>query len=281
MEKMLVVVLDSEKKAYEASRALTQLDAEGSISIYAMAVVGKSADGKISVKETEGEFPINLAEGTAIGALIGLLGGPVGFAIGAAAGSFAGGISDLYIADVDAEFLDDVSAKLTPGKFAVVADLSEDWVTPVDIQMEKYGGTVLRTLKETVEADQRAKRVAQLQAEIVQLEAELARADAERKAKLQARIDKLNAELKAQQDRIKQRSEQLKKETEAKVDALQKKAAAAHASAKAGFNAELKRIREDFENTDAKLRHSLAEHLKKAAAGVEKEPAASRAHAHR
>jgi len=281
MEKMLVVVLDSEAKAYEASHALTELDAEGSVSIYAMAVVGKGADGKINVKESGGEFPIRLAEGTAIGSLIGLLGGPVGFAIGAAAGSLAGGFSDLYVADVDAEFVDDVTAKLTPGKFAVIADLSEDWVTPVDIQMEKFGGTVLRTSKQNVEADQRAKRVAQLQAEIAQLKAEQARADAERKAKLQARIDKLNAELKAQQDRIKQRSEQLKTETDAKVNALQKKAAAAHASAKAGFNAELKRIRDAYENTDAKLRHSLAEHLRKAAARVEREPAASRAHAHR
>jgi len=281
MEKMLVVVVDDEKKAYEASHALTQLDAEGSVSIYAMAVVGKGADGKISVKESAGEFPIRLAEGTAIGALIGLLGGPVGFAIGAATGSLAGGFSELYVADVDAEFVDDVTAKLTPGKFAVIADLSEDWVTPVDIQMEKFGGTVLRTLKENVEAEQRTRRVAQLNAEIDQLKAEQAKADAERKAKLQARIDKLNAELKAQQDRIKQRSEQLKTETDAKVNALQKKAAAAHASAKAGFNAELKRIREGFENTDAKLRHSIAEHLRKAAARVEREPAASRAHAHR
>ena len=281
MEKMLVVVVDSEKKAYEASRALAQLDAEGSVAIYALAVVGKNADGKISVKETEGEFPIRLAGGTAIGALIGLLGGPAGFAIGAAAGSFAGGISDLYVADVDAEFLDDVSARLTPGKFAVVADLSEDWVTPVDVQMEKYGGTVLRSSKETVEADQKARRVAQLKAEIDQLKAEQARADAERKAKLQARIDKVNAELKAQQDRIKQRAEELKKETDAKVNALQKKASAAHADAKAGFNAELKRIRDAHENTETKLRQSLAEHLRKAAAAVAKEPAASRAHAHR
>jgi uncharacterized membrane protein len=281
MEKMLVVVLDNEKKAYEASRALSQLDAEGTVSIYAMAVVGKGADGKVSVKEAEGEFPVGLAGGTAIGALIGLLGGPVGFAMGAAAGSLAGGFSDLYVADVDAEFVDDVTAKLAAGKFAVVADLSEEWVTPVDIQMEKFGGTVLRTQKENVEAEQRARRVAQLHAGIDQLKAEQAKANAEQKAKLQARIDKLNAELKAQEDRIRQRSEQLKNETEAKVNALHQRAAAAHAEAKAGFNAELKCIREAFENTDAKLRHSVAEHLRKAAARVEKEPPAARAHAHK
>ena len=35
MEKMLAVVFDSESKAYQGSRALAQLDAEGSIAIHA------------------------------------------------------------------------------------------------------------------------------------------------------------------------------------------------------------------------------------------------------
>jgi len=37
MERMLVVVLDSESKAYEASVALSQLDAEKSVAIHAEA----------------------------------------------------------------------------------------------------------------------------------------------------------------------------------------------------------------------------------------------------
>ena len=35
MEKMLVVVFDNEAKAYEGTRSLNQLDADGSITIYA------------------------------------------------------------------------------------------------------------------------------------------------------------------------------------------------------------------------------------------------------
>jgi uncharacterized membrane protein len=275
MEKMLVVVVDSESKAYEASRALTKLDVEGSISIYALAVIAKTADGKISVKEAGDEFPIGLAEGTAIGALIGLLGGPIGFAVGTAAGSLAGGISDLYVADVDAEFVDDVATKLTAGKSAVIADLSEDWVTPVDTQMERFGGTVIRTLTSTFEADQRAKKVATMRAEIEQLKAEQARADAELKAKLQARIDKLNTALESQLNQVRQRSAHLKKESEAKVRALQKKAAAAHSGAQSAFHAEVERIRQGFEDTDAKLRQALAGKLRATATKIEKEPAAS------
>ncbi len=35
MEKMLVVVFDSESKAYEGTNALSQLDREGSITVHA------------------------------------------------------------------------------------------------------------------------------------------------------------------------------------------------------------------------------------------------------
>ena len=80
------------------------------------------------------EFPIRTLEGTAVGALIGLLGGPIGLAVGAVAGTFAGGVWDMSRAGVNADFLDEVSAKLTPGKWAIVSEISEDWITPVDTQ---------------------------------------------------------------------------------------------------------------------------------------------------
>jgi hypothetical protein len=40
--------------------------------------------------------------------------------------------------------LTDVATALTPGKYAVVADVDEDWVTPVDTRMEAVGGVVFR-----------------------------------------------------------------------------------------------------------------------------------------
>lgn len=228
MEKMLVVVFDEESKAYEALHALKQLDKEGSIVVYAARVIEKKPDGTIVVKHSDFEFPMHAVGGTAIGAVIGLLGaGPLGMmggtAVGGMAGALAGSIGDFYRAEVSAEFLDQVSAALKPGKLAVIADVSEEWVTPVDTQMEALGASVIRTPKQSFEAEQRAKGLAQLRSEIEHLKVELVRAHADRKAKLQARIDKLNAKVEGQLDRAK-RSEQVKSGTEANARAFETKA---------------------------------------------------------
>lgn len=179
MEKMLAVIVDDEAKAYEVSDALDDLVQEGDVSIYEQAIIQKSADGTISTKQSDADVPIRELEGTAIGAMIGLLGGPVGVGIGSVAGGLTGGLRDLHLSEVSEEFIDDVSAMLTPGKFAVIADIDEDedWVTPVDVRMEALGGTVLRAPKKSVEAEQRAR----LRDEFEQAKAELTRAHADRK----------------------------------------------------------------------------------------------------
>ena len=134
MERMLVVVFDNESKAYEGSKALTQLDSEGSISAHAKAVIKKNADGTVSVMQTGDDLPIRTMGGTAVGALIGLLGGPIGLGASAAAGAVTGAIMDFHRSGVNVDFLNEASAKLTPGKWAIVSDISEEWVTPARFQ---------------------------------------------------------------------------------------------------------------------------------------------------
>jgi uncharacterized membrane protein len=270
MEKMLVVVFDNETKAYEGSRALAEVDREGSIAIHAEAVIQKNNDGTVTIKQAEDSFPVGTASGTAIGSLIGLLGGPIGFAVGAATGATAGAFGDLYAAGVDEDYLTEVAATLTAGKCAVVADVSEEWVTPVDTRMEALGGVVFRKTRDQFEAEQWARDAAMLRAEIDQLKAEQARVTAERKAKIQAKIDKLDRKLQKKLDQAEQRSEQLKNETDAKVQALKKKTAAAHHDAKAAINGQIDDLRKRYEQAEATLRSATAKHLRKAAAKLEK-----------
>jgi len=255
MERMLVVVFDDEKKTYDGFKALAALDTEGSISVYGEAIVKKNDDGTVTVKQVNTDFPISTVSGTAIGSFIGLLGGPIGVAVGAVGGTFAGSILDIDRACVNAGFIDDVSARLTPGKWAIVSEISEEWVTPVDTRMEALGGIVFRSARWYVEQNQNARDVAAFKAEIVQLKAEQARARADQKARLQTKIDTLNKNLNATVEQVKQTADQQEKEAKAKIKALEKKAADAKGEVEAaiekriaGIKESLKQSREDFDN---------------------------------
>ena len=58
MERMLVVVFDNEKKAYQGESELKQLEREGLLTIYAHAVVVKHAEGSVSLKQVDEDGPL-------------------------------------------------------------------------------------------------------------------------------------------------------------------------------------------------------------------------------
>jgi len=247
MYKMLTVVFNDEKTAYEGARTLRELNDEASIAVYAAAVICHNPDGTVSTKKVDEDLPLQTVAGTAMGAVIGLLGGAAGAAVGGAVGALGGMFGDLHNADVDTQFLDDVSASLGPGKCAVLAEIDEDWVTPVDTRMEALGGVVHRTPKSGVERDQWSRVVADAQAELKQLKAEEAQANADRKAKLRAQIDRLSKRLDAKVDRAKAHHERVRRDFEAKVAALQDQADKAKGDTKAAIDARIARLRQDYD----------------------------------
>jgi uncharacterized membrane protein len=218
--KLLAVVFNDEKSAYEGARALADLNRDGSIDVFAAAALQKDAQGWVATKKVQSDFPIQTVAGSAVGALIGLVGGPAGAAVGGAAGVTAGLLGDMYTAGVDEDFVTEVSTALTPGKCALIAEVDEDWVTPVDTRMEALGGVVHRTLKSTFEHEQWSQAAADARTELDQLKAEEADARADRKAKLQAQIARLSKRLDTKLDRAKAQSKQAEEEFQAKVTAL-------------------------------------------------------------
>jgi uncharacterized membrane protein len=231
MDRMLVVVFDSEKQAYEGKKALQQLDGEGSIAVYAYAVIAKDANGAVTVRQSDDPGPLGSLVGTSLGSLIGLLGGPAGLAIGAAVGLLAGSTVDLGNARVGGDFVDDVSKQLRPNRLAVVAEVQEDWTTPVDTRMEAIGGIVFRRALSDVEDMIDDEDTAAMQADIAQMKAELAQARADRKAKLQEKISQLDSRIQARLEKAKELRLAAEQRTKAKVELLKTKAAALKAKA--------------------------------------------------
>ena len=229
MDRMLVVVFDNESKAYEGKKALLQLDNEGSISVYAYAVLAKHADGTASVKQGDDAGPLGSLVGTALGSLIGLLGGPAGVAVGAAAGLGAGSAVDIDNARIGDDFIADVTKQLLPTRVAVVAEIEEDWTTPVDTRMEAIGGTVFRRALSDVQHQIHEENVAAMKADLAQMKAEHAKTHAEHKAKLQEKINQLDSKIQAQLQKAKDSRAAAEKEAQAKVQILKAKAEAAKA----------------------------------------------------
>ena len=227
MERMLVVVFDNEKKAYEGKSALAELEREGSVTVYADAVVVKHADGTVTIKETSDIGPLGTLAGTAVGGVIGLLGGPAGVAIGATSGLALGSIFDVDTARVGWDFLDDVTKSLTPNKVALVAEVEEEWTAPVDTRMEAIGGTVFRRALWLVEEQVGQEEIDAMEADLAQMKSEISTANAERKAKLQKKIDQLNARIDAQQEKATKRREAFQARQKTKLEVLKKNAGAA------------------------------------------------------
>jgi uncharacterized membrane protein len=231
MDRLLVVVFDAESKAYEAKKALQELDKEDVITLFDQAIVARNVDGSATVRPGDDLAPVRTMAGTSLGALIGLLGGPVGAGLGAAAGFAAGAAMDVNGARICEDFVEDVREKLTPEKFALVAEISEDSTTPVDTRMEALGGTVFRRALKEVKRTFHDDNAAAMKADRAQLKAERAKAHADRKVKLQEKIDQLDSKIQARLERSKQRRQAAEAQEKVKVEFLEARAAATKAQA--------------------------------------------------
>jgi uncharacterized membrane protein len=253
MDKMIVTVFDTEAKAYEGLRALGELHREGSLTVYADAVVAKDANGTVALRQSGSIGPVDTLLGGATGTLIGLLGGPAGAAAGMLVGSVGGSALDIANLGVGADFVDDVSNRLTPGRAAVVAEIEEEWITPLDDRMDGIGGRVYRRSRRDVIDYQDERDAAALQHELDQMRKELAQAKGEAKEKLNAKIASTQAALKSAEDRAKARIDSANKTIDSKIQALKEHASRSTGEVKARLEQQIAEIKADRDSRAAKL----------------------------
>ena len=252
MEKLIVIVFDEQSKARKGVQALKELDRDGEISLFEAALAAKEPSGKVRVIDDpdDANFPAT-GVGTLLGTVVGALGGPGGIVAGAAAGALVGFIVNLERAGVTDEFVNDVSAALAPGKCAVVADVWEDWVTPLDTRMEALGGVVFRRTRRQVKDMHHDRDVAAHRAEIEQLKAERAQATGERLARIDARLDRLGKKL--QTALLRERCNILRREEEqqARIDTLRAKADQSQQENRRRLEARTAELKHEYEKQKA------------------------------
>jgi len=145
----------------------------------------------------------------------------------------AGFAGETAYSGITGDFLDKVSRKLTPGTWAVCADVDEDWTMPIDDAASAVGGMVFRQpVGDAIRAEMKAEDDAARE-ELAQMDAEIERAKGETRAKLEAKREALKAAHERRAEKCRARAEEIKKSWDAKLAAVQDKARRAKDAAKA------------------------------------------------
>jgi uncharacterized membrane protein len=253
MNKLLVAVFDNETAADAGLNALRTQHAAGDITLYATGVLARDAKGMVSVKKSMDVGPIGTVTGLAVGSLIGLLGGPVGVAIGAIAGTAARAVRDFWAAGVGLDFIEAAIQQLQPGKVALVAEIEEEWVIPVDLALEAAGGHVFRRTRTDLAEAQFDHDIAAFESEIKELELEISHASGAAKTRLQGKLATANADLDSAVRRAQKRVDTLKHEADAKAESIMLQLSQAQGDVKARIENRMKRLKSAHHARSAKL----------------------------
>jgi uncharacterized membrane protein HdeD (DUF308 family)/uncharacterized membrane protein len=143
-EKMLMAVFNTTPQALKGVYDLKDLHRVGDITLYTTAVIVKEPSGKVSIKQAS-ERELNATPlGLLTGIVLGTFGGPLGTAIGGLIGGLVGLIFDLAKTGISADFLEDTSQFMDSGEAALLAEIAETSVAPLDARLAKLGGHVYR-----------------------------------------------------------------------------------------------------------------------------------------
>lgn len=253
MNKILVSVFDDDAAAEAGLQALHKLHSQGDITLYATGVIAKNAAGKVNVMKSMDPGPIGAGVGLAVGSLVGLLGGPVGVALGAVTGTLVGALRDLWAAGVGLDFVAQAEKLLLRGKVALVAEVEEEWVTPVDAALEAVGGHVFRRTRTEMAEAQFDHDIAAFKSEISELESEASHAGDAAKAKLQAKISAAKSSLDVALHRAKLRVDALRQEADGKAEALKVQLSQVQGDVKGRIEDRMKGVKRAYHARGAKL----------------------------
>ena len=253
MNKILVAVFDNEAAANGGLQALRTLHGKGDITLYASGMVAKDVDGRVSVKTAQDFGAQGTATGHAVGSLVGLFVGPVGATVGSMAGVVAGAARDVWVTGVGVDFIERAERHFQPGKVALVAEMEEEWIIPVDTALEAAGAWVLRRGRvESMEA-QFDQDIAAFRLELEDLEAEASHAGGMARSRLQTKIDAAKSSLEGALARARARIDTLKLEADAKSESLKLQLGQATGDVKDRIEDRIKRVKGSYHSRGAKL----------------------------
>ncbi|GAA0376675.1 membrane protein [Acrocarpospora corrugata] len=153
MANLIAIAYDDVSTAMEVRDKVNQLQKERLIMVQDMAVVERTMNGKIKMKQMVGTTGAEMAGGALWGGLIGLIFFMpfLGMAVGAATGAAVGAMSDV---GVDDKFMRDLAEGLKPGAAALFLLIDKSTPDKVIPQLAPYGGRIMHTSLNQEQEDQ-------------------------------------------------------------------------------------------------------------------------------
>lgn len=257
MNRILVAIFSAQQAASEGQRALEDLHASGELTVYATAIVAHDAGGTARMQQVPDAGPAGRAISVLARSLTGLAAAPVPATPGLRARRLAGLVSALAGVGIDADFVEEVADALTPGKAAVLAEVQETRVTPVNLRLGNLGALVYRRPRAEVAEDQLARESATLGTELKSLEEELRHTGAENRAALQNEIEDLRQRLEWLQEQTEARQLQAGSELAGKIAALHDQMRQAANRQAARTELHIAEVEADYAARSAKLEQAL------------------------
>ncbi|SNX66231.1 uncharacterized membrane protein [Streptomyces sp. TLI_55] len=142
---VIAIRFAEDDKTYRALARLKKADAEGLVDVHAAVVAERTADGALEVMDgTDNVTAAAATSGSLIGALVGLLGGPFTVLLGWGAGALVGGAIDMHRASGTDAALSELARTVSPGRTALIAEVTETRESVIDADVAAGGGTVVR-----------------------------------------------------------------------------------------------------------------------------------------
>jgi molecular chaperone DnaK (HSP70) len=154
------------------------------------------------------------------------------------------------------DFVDEVSAAILPGTAAVIADVDESWVTPVDTRLGALGGMTFRHLPGEIVDDELARETDAARAELDQLRTELRESSDQAKANVQKAFDAQRRKLEAIVDRIDLKVAQEQREYAARLATLREQETNAREAERRRIDASMADLQASHDARSAKLAES-------------------------
>jgi hypothetical protein len=195
-------------------------------------------------------------------------------AIDRGSGALLGAAIDAAKAGITTEFLQTIQKELAFGKTGVIAEMDEEWESPIDIRMEPLGGTVFRQTRTPLEDAFFEKEIEARQTELANLEKEKEaharirekQESAERNARLQAKIDATQLQIQEKENQLAERIKSVREEGEEKIALFRGQMTTASDEAKIQLDHRLKDIRAEYRLRAKKLKQVLERYKKTHAA---------------